>query len=329
MAQDMTGAKNDLKKKERKKKSGVAKKKGFFATMWKHRVLLLMCTPAILFFIAFSYLPMPGAYIAFTNFSYNKGIFGSPFVGFQNFKFLFTSGQLGLLTRNTILYNVAFIICGNVLQIFVAILINELRARWFKKVSQTVMFLPYFISAVIVGLMTYNLFNYEYGFINTLLKLGGNDPVKFYSEPTFWPPMIILVHLWQSTGYGSIVYFAAIMGIDKQVIEAARVDGANGFQKIFHVILPSLKPTIIILLLFSMGGILRGNFGMFWNIIGANSLLFNTTDIIETYVYRSMLLNFNFTTASAVGLYQSIFGFGLVMTVNWVVKRIDEDYGLF
>lgn len=307
----------------------IKKKKGPFQRLWKHRVLLLMCLPAIIFFIIFSYLPMPGAYIAFTNFSYAKGIFGSPFIGIQNFKFLFTSGQIGLLTRNTVLFNLAFIMCGNVLQITMAILINELRSKLFKKTSQTFMFLPYFISAVIIGLMTYNLFNYEYGFVNTLLEFFGKDPVKFYSQPSFWPPIIVLVHLWQSTGYGSIVYFAAIMGIDAEIIEAARVDGANGFQKIYHIILPSLKPTIIILLLFSMGGILRGNFGMFWNIIGANSLLFNTTDIIETYVYRSMLLNFNFTTASAVGLYQSIFGFTLVMTVNWIVKKIEEDYALF
>lgn len=305
------------------------KKPNVFQNLWKYRVLLLMCTPAILFFFIFNYLPMPGVYIAFTNFSYAKGIFGSPFVGLQNFKFLFDSGQLMLLTKNTILYNVAFIVIGNFVQIFVAVLINELASKWFKKTAQTFMFLPYFISAVIVGLMAYNLFNYEFGFVNKLLETTGMEAQKFYSNPKFWPPVIVLIHLWQSTGYGSIVYFAAIMGIDNEVIEAARVDGANAFQKIWYIILPSLKPTIIILLLFAMGGILRGNFGLFWNIIGANALLFNTTDIIETYVYRSMLLNFNFTTASAVGLYQSIFGFTLVMTVNWVVRRIDSDYSLF
>jgi len=307
----------------------VNKKRNVFQNMWKYRVLLLMSAPAIVFFFIFSYLPLPGIYIAFTNFSYAKGIFGSPFVGLQNFKFLFDSGQLALLTKNTILYNVAFILIGNMVQILVAILINEIAGNWFKKISQTFMFLPYFISAVIVGLMAYNLLNYEFGFVNQVIKHFGGEAVKFYSNPNFWPPVIILIHLWQSTGYGSIVYFAAIMGIDSEIIEAAKVDGANAFQKIFYIILPSLKPTIIILLLFAMGGILRGNFGLFWNIIGANALLFNTTDIIETYVYRSMLLNFNFTTASAVGLYQSLFGFALVMTVNWIVRRIDSDYSLF
>lgn len=305
------------------------KKKGFLAKLWKYRVLLLMCSPAILFFFVFSYMPMPGVYIAFTNFNYRDGIFGSPFIGLDNFKFLFTSGQLGLLTKNTVLYNLAFILAGNAMQIIVAILINELRLRWFKKVSQTIMFLPYFISAVIVGLMAYNLFNYEFGFVNNIIEAFGGEAKKFYSDVKFWPPVIVLIHIWQSTGYGSIVYFAAIMGVDHEIIEAARVDGANAFKKIRYIILPSLKPTIIILLLFSMGGILRGNFGLFWNVIGANSLLYNTTDIIETYVYRSMLLNFNFTTASAVGLYQSLFGFILVMTVNWIVRKIDSDYSLF
>lgn len=307
----------------------IRKKQNTLQLMWKYRVLLLMCTPAILFFFVFSYMPMPGVYIAFTNFSYAKGIFASPFIGLQNFKFLFTSGAIGMLTKNTVLYNLAFILVGNFMQIFLAILINELRLKWFKKYSQTIMFLPYFISAVLVGLMAYNLFNYEYGFVNTLIESLGGTAKKFYSDPNFWPPAIVLIHVWQSTGYGSIVYFAAIMGTDFEIIEAARVDGANAFQKIRFIILPSLKPTIIILLLFSMGGILRGNFGLFWNVIGSNSLLFKTTDIIETYVYRSMLLNFNFTTASAVGLYQSVFGFTLVMIVNWIVRKIDSDYALF
>jgi len=305
------------------------KKTSGFRSVWKYRTLILMCTPAILFFFVFSYMPMPGVYIAFTNFSYAKGIFASPFIGFDNFKFLFTSGQIGVLTKNTMLYNIAFILIGNFTQIFLAILINELRIKWFKKYSQTIMFLPYFISAVLIGLMSYNLFNYEYGFVNTVIEAFGGTAKKFYSDPNFWPPIIVLIHVWQSTGYGSIVYFAAIMGTDFEIIEAARVDGANAFQKIRFIILPSLKPTIIILLLFAMGGILRGNFGLFWNIIGSNSLLFKTTDIIETYVYRSMLLNFNFTTASAVGLYQSVFGFTLVMLVNWIVKKIDSDYALF
>lgn len=306
------------------------KKRSFIQNIIKYRVLCLMCLPAILFFLIFSYIPMPGAYIAFTNFNYAKGIFGSDFVGLNNFKFLFTSGKITMLTRNTLLYNLAFIIIGNTLQIFVAILLNEIRSKYFKKFSQTLMFLPYFISAVLVGLLVYNLLNFDYGFLNSIIRELDGTPLKLYSNKYVWPFIIVLIQLWQQTGYGSIVYFAAIMGIDAEIVEAARVDGVNAFQKIRYIILPSLKPTIIILLLFSMGSILKGNFGLFYNIIGSsNSMLFPTTDIIETYVFRTMMNNFNFTQASAVGLYQSVFGFAVVMLCNWVVKRIDSDYALF
>ncbi|WP_033168295.1 ABC transporter permease subunit [Clostridium sp. KNHs205] len=321
-----------MKRKQKAEAASVSTvgKTSFIKNLWKYRVLCFMCLPAILFFLVFSYIPMPGAYIAFTNFNYAKGIFGSEFVGFDNFKFLFTSGKITMLTRNTLLYNLAFILIGNTLQIFVAILLNEIRNKHFKKVTQTFMFLPYFISAVLVGLLVYNLLNYDFGFINSIIRQFGGEPIKVYANKTVWPFIIVLVHLWQQTGYGSIVYFAAIMGIDAETVEAARVDGANAFQKIRYIILPGLKPTIIILLLFSMGSILKGNFGLFYNIIGpSNSMLFPTTDIIETYVFRTMMNNFNFTQASAVGLYQSVFGFALVLFCNWIVKKIDSDYSLF
>lgn len=306
------------------------KKLTFFQKVLKYKVLILMCLPAIIFFFVYSYIPMPGLYIAFTNFNYAKGLFKSDFIGLANFEFLFTSGEIAKLTRNTILYNVAFIVLGNILQIFVAILLNEIMSKKFKKVTQTMMFLPYFISAVLVGVLLYNLLNYDFGFINSILKTFGGTPVKFYSNKAVWPFIIVAADLWQRTGYGSIVYFASIMGIDAEMIEAAKVDGVNAFQKIRYIILPNLRGTIIILLLFSMGSILKGNFGLFYNIIGpSNSMLFETTDIIETFVFRSMMNNFNFTQASAVGLYQSVFGFAVVVLCNWIVKKIDSDYALF
>src|SRR6218665_2025617 len=293
------------------------------------RVLLLMCVPAVIFFIVFNYAPLPGAWIAFTNFNYRDGIFGSPFVGLKNFEFLIKSGQLWTLTRNTILYNLAFIVLGNILQIAIAIMLNEIRSTFFKKISQAAMFLPFFISAVLVGVIAFNLLNYDTGAINALIKSTGGDPIKIYSTAGAWPLIIIMVHLWQSTGYGSIVYFAAIMGIDRSLYEAATVDGASAWQRIRYVTLPSLKPTFIILVLFSLGGIMHGNFGLFWNLIGNNASLFSTTDIIETSVYRMVLSQNNFTTSTAVGLYQSLFGFALVMTANWLVRRINKDYALF
>ena len=297
--------------------------------LWESRALLIMCLPAIIFFVVFSYGPLPGSWIAFTNYNFRDGIFGSEFVGLKNFEFLAKSGQLWLLTRNTLLYNLAFIVIGNILQIAIAIMLNEVRHRYFKKISQAVMFLPYFISVVLIGVIAFNLLNYDTGAINALLRATGGDPVKIYSTAGLWPIIIVLFHLWQSTGYGSIVYFAAIMGIDNSMFEAAAIDGASAWQRIRHIILPSLKPTFIILLLFSLGGIMRGNFGLFWNLVGNNSALYGTTDIIETSVYRMIMSQNNFTASTAVGLYQSLFGLFLVLLCNWIVRRINPDYALF
>lgn len=317
------------KKKEAVSAYATAKKLTFGQKVWRYRVLLLMCLPAIIFFFAFNYMPLPGIWVAFVKYNYRDGIFGSKFIGLDNFKFLYTSGKLFELTKNTILYNLAFILLGNLLAVFTAILLNELRSRWFKKVSQTIMFLPYFISQVLVGILVFNLLNYDTGFINGILASLGLERWQPYSEAGVWPVLLIIIYLWQQTGYNSVVYFAAIMGIDTETIEAARVDGANGFQKIRYIILPSLKPTIIILLLFALGGIVKGNFGLFYNVVGTNPMLYGTTDIIETYVYRATMTEFNFSTASAVGLYQSLIGFIIVVTVNYIVKKIEPEYSLF
>lgn len=281
------------------------------------------------FFFAFNYMPLPGIYVAFVKYNYRDGIFGSKFVGLQNFEFLWESGKLLSLTKNTILYNLAFILLGNLLAVVVAILLNEMRCKWFKKVSQTMMFLPYFISQVLVGFLVFNLLNYDTGFVNEILTRLGMEKWGPYSDPHVWPVLLVIIYLWQQTGYNSVVYFASICGIDAEMIEASKVDGANAFQRIRYILLPSLKPTVIILLLFALGGIVKGNFGLFYNIIGTNSLLYDTTDIIETFVYRATMTDFNFSTASAVGLYQSVVGFVIVMVVNYIVKKIEPDYSLF
>lgn len=302
----------------------------FWQRLKNNRTLFLMCLPAIIFFFVFAYIPMPGLYLAFVRYNYSAGIFKSPFVGFDNFKFLVISGDLWRLTRNTILYNVAFIVFGNILQIFVALLLNEVANKWFKKVSQTFMFLPHFISYVLVGLFAYNLLSYDFGLMNSILKSLGYAPIKTYSNPVIWKYIIVLVHLWKSTGYGSVVYFASIMSLDLEVLEAAHIDGANAFQRIRYIIIPWLKPTFVILLLFSLGGVMRGNFQLFYNLVGAsNTMLYKSTDIIETFVFRALMNNFNFSMGSAVSLYQSVFGLVLVLIANWLVKKFDPDYGLF
>ena len=297
--------------------------------IWNSKVLLLMCLPAIIYFIAFSYAPLPGIYVAFVNYNYRSGIFGSQFIGLKNFDFVAKSGKLWSLTRNTILFNLAFIVLDNLLAVVVAILLKEIQSKWFRKVSQTMMFLPYFISQVLVGLLVFSLLNSDTGYLNVLLTGMGQEGLRLYKTGDPWPFIIVLVHLWQKTGYNSVVYFAAIMGIDSAVIEASMIDGCNGWQKIRHIILPSLRPTIVILLLFALGGIVKGDFGLFWNLVGRNPILYNPVDIIEMYVYRATISDFNFSTASAVGLYQSLIGFVLVLTVNGVVKKLEPDYSLF
>ena len=196
--------------------------------LFNSKTLILMCVPAIIYFIAFSYAPLPGIYVAFVNYNYRKGIFGSPFVGLKNFDFVAKSGKLWTLTQNTILFNLAFILLDNLLAVTVAILLKEIQSKSFRKVSQTMMFLPYFISQVLVGLLVFSLLNSDTGFLNVILKSLGAEPLRLYKTGDPWPFIIILVHLWQKTGYNSVVYFAAIMGIDDSIIEASMIDGANG-----------------------------------------------------------------------------------------------------
>ena len=295
----------------------------------RKRVLFLMILPTIVFFIIFAYVPMPGAYVAFVDYKMRKGIFGSQFVGFKNFEFLVKTGDLWRITKNTLLYNLAFMFIGHFTQVTLAIMISELKCKWFKKLSQSVILLPYFISMVIVGFFAYNLFNYNYGFINGIITSLGFDRHDFYSDQGIWKYIIVAFNIWSGTGYGMIVYLASITGIDSEIYEAATIDGATLMQRIMYITLPLLKPTVILLVLFSLGGILKGSFDLFYNLIGTNSVLYPQTDIIDTFVFRSLAGQFNFSQGAAVGFYQSVFGLLLVLTVNAIVKKVDPESALF
>lgn len=288
-----------------------------------------MIVPALIFFAVFSYIPMVGIYYAFTKFDFNLGMFKSPFVGMDNFKFLFKSGTLTTLVRNTVLYNLAFILIGNFLQMLCAVLISQVPGKLFRKSAQSMMFLPYFISWVLVGAFAYTLLNSDYGVINGMLKQLGMQPYEFYMNAAPWKYIIVGFSVWKGLGYGMVVYLAAIMGISDEYYEAAKMDGANIYRQIQHITLPLLMPTFILLILFSLGGILKGQFDLFYQLIGSNGLLYDATDIIDTYVYRSLAVNFDIGMGTAAGLFQSFFGFVLVMTVNFIVKRTREDYALF
>ncbi|MWV45852.1 ABC transporter permease subunit [Paenibacillus sp. HJL G12] len=301
----------------------------FFKELVKNRTLFLMILPALVFFVVFSYIPMVGVYYAFTNFSFDGGLFGSPFVGLQNFKFLFESGALYNLTKNTVLYNLAFIFVGNILQLVCAVFLSEMAGKWFKKTTQSIMFLPFFISFVLVGAFVYNLFNFDTGAVNTLLREMGLQPYDFYLHAAPWKYIIVFFNVWKGLGYGTVIYLAAIMGISDEYHEAAKIDGANIFKRIRYITLPLLRPTFILLILLSLGGILKGQFDLFWQIVGNNGMLYDATDIIDTYVYRSLAINFDIGMGTAAGLFQSFFGFVLVVTVNWIVRKVQKDYALF
>jgi putative aldouronate transport system permease protein len=291
-----------------------------------------MTLPAILFFLLFSYIPMVGVYYAFTNYNFKAGLFGSPFVGMKNFDFLFKGGSSSIIwgiTKNTVLYNLIFIFLGNFMQILTAIVLSELMAKMFKRISQSFMFLPHFISYVMVGVLAYSVFNFEYGLLNNLITTLGFERWNAYTSPNAWWVIIPIISIWKGLGYGRVIYLAAIMGIDREMYEAADIDGANIFQNIWHITLPLLKPTFIILLLFSLGGIMRGQFDLFYQLVGKNGMLYSTTDIIDTYVYRSLTMNFDIGLGTAAGLYQSTFGMLLVLLVNFIVKKLTPDYALF
>ena len=313
----------------RRKATGIA---GFFLELIHNRVLYLMLLPAITFFIIFSYIPMVGIYYAFTNFNYDGGLFFSPFVGLKNFQYFFHGGwnsPVWMLTKNTILYNLVFIFFGNALQCLMAILLTEIPGRLYKRFAQSAMLLPYFVSFVIVGTIAYNLFNYEFGVMNSVLKSMGMKPFDVYSSPGAWPGILVFFNTWKGLGYGTVIYLAAIMGIDREIYEAAKIDGCDVFQEIFHITLPLLKNTFIMLILFSLGGIMRGQFQLFYQLVGRNGILFPVTDIIDTYIYRSLTINFNIGLSSAAGLYQSLFGLVTVLMANWLIKRSSAESALF
>jgi putative aldouronate transport system permease protein len=305
------------------------RKRGFLYELNKNKILFIMIAPTLLFFLINSYAPMIGIYYAFTRFDFDGGLFGSPFVGLDNFKFLWKSGVLLTLTRNTISYNLAFIVIGNAMAIFCAIMLSELKGKYFKKITQSVMFLPYFISFVLLNAIAYNMFNYETGFVNSMLKMLNSAPVDIYNSPKSWIVLLVIFYVWKNLGYTMVIYLASITGISDEYYEAAKIDGANIFQRIWYITVPMLKPTFIILLLFSLGTIMKGQFDLFYQLIGNNGLLYNTTDILDTYVFRSLRVTFDIGMATSAGLFQSFFGFVLIITVNYLIKRSNEEYALF
>ena len=304
--------------------------KWFMADVMRNRFLYVLVLPGIVFFLLFNYLPMAGIVVAFKEYRMDLGIFGSPFNGLDNFRFLTvdTASVLRVIF-NTLFLNTLFIGIGTAFAVMTAILINEIRLTWFKKISQSLIILPNFISWIIVAVFAYNFLNTDFGILNGWLSSLGLPKISWYSSAEWWPAILVFLYIWKSAGFSSIIYLAAIMGIDQEQYESADLDGANKLQQIWHITIPGISKTMIILLLLAIGRIFYGDFGMIYGLVGDNSLLFSTTDVIDTYVFRALRTLNDVGMSSAIGLLQSLIGFLFVFAANAVVRKYDRDSALF
>ncbi len=295
----------------------------------KNFPFLLMAAPGFLLLVVFSYLPMFGVVIAFKNYRASQGIWGSDWIGLKNFEFLVRTPDLQRITTNTIFLNTLFILTGLIGAIGLALLLNEVRVKLAARIYQTVIFFPFIISWVIVGYFSFALLNYENGLVNGVVRALGIEPISWYNSPDQWPAILTITNLWKGVGYGSVIYLAAMLGINQEYYEAAMLDGANKLQQIRYITLPFLIPVVIIVMLLAIGKIFYADFGMFYYVTRDSKLLYPTTDVIDTYVFRALRVNADIGMAAATGLYQSVVGFALVIFSNWVVKRIDPERSLF
>lgn len=315
-----------------RKLSSTRNRSGFLRTLKEFRrywAVYLMMLPGLAYLFINNYMPMPGVAVAFKQYHARLGIWGSKWVGLKNFEYLFATSDAFVITRNTILYNLAFIITNTILAILVAVLLNELTGKR-KKIYQSVILLPNLVSTVIISYLVFAFFSSANGFVNnTIFPALGRAPVNWYSEPQHWPFIIVFVYLWKTIGYSCILYYATLLGIDRSYYESAMIDGAGKIKQFFYITLPLLKPTIIMLTLMAVGRIFYSDFGLFYQVPMNQGALYATTNTIDTYVYRGLLQLGNISMSSAAGLYQSTVGFILVLGANLLVRRIDRDSALF
>lgn len=291
--------------------------------------LYVMALPGLIYLFINNFMPLPGLVLAFKKYNAKKGIFGSPFVGLKNFKYLFVTKDAFIITRNTILYNLAFIVINTILAIAVAILLAEMTSKM-KKVYQCLILLPYMISMVIVSYLVFGFLSTENGFINnTVLRVLGMEPISWYMKKQYWPFILVFVNAWKVIGYNCIIYLAAILGIDRSIYESAAIDGASKWAQIKNITIPLLRPTVIMLTLLAVGRIFYSDFGLFYQVPQNQGALFSVTNTIDTYVYRGLLELGDMSMASAAGLYQSVIGFILILSANWAIRKIDPESAMF
>ncbi len=312
-----------------KVKHKVPKKRMTWKKFKRFIPVYLVMLPGLIYLFINNYMPLPGLVVAFKQYHAKKGIFGSDWVGFKNFQYLFTTSDAFVITRNTICYNLTFIVVNTVLAITVAIILSELTGE-IKKFYQSAILLPNLISSVIIGYLVFAFFSVENGFVNNyILPIFHAEPIKWYSEAKYWPFILVFVSAWKTVGYNCIVYLATLMGFDRSFYESAQIDGATKWQQIRYITLPLLKPTVIMLTLMAVGRIFYSDFGLFYQVPMNQGALYSTTNTIDTYVYRGLLQLGNISMSAAAGVYQSVVGFVLVLGANLLVRKVDKDSALF
>ena len=309
-------------KKNRKKRISVENRKD-------NMVMIIMCLPVFLYLLIFDYIPMFGIVLAFKDYRYDRGILGSDWVGFKNFEFFFTSQDAWRITRNTVGLNIVFIVVNLLLSVLFALLLFEISERIFIKLYQTIMILPSYLSWVVIGYMAYAFMNPSIGVFNTTLEKLGLQTIEWYSRSELWPYILTFANAWNGVGLSCVIYYAGLMGINYEYYEAARIDGAKKWQEVVYISVPFLIPLMTIMTILAIGKIFRADFGLFFNLPRNIGALYETTDVIDTYVYRALRSLGDVGMSSAVGLYQSIVGFVLILVTNYIVRRIEKDNALF
>lgn len=300
-------------------------------TNWRRYIpLYLMALPALIYLFINNYMPLYGMQIAFRELDYSKSVFNGKFVGLRNFQFLFATNEAFIMVRNTVLYNLLFIVFGMVFSLTVAILFAEIKNKVAAKFYQSAMLIPHFISMVIVSYLAFAFLSSDTGFINnTILKLFGAEAISWYSEPKYWPFILLFIQTWKGMGYSLLMYTARLLTISDEYYEAARIDGATKLQQICRITLPLLKPAIIMMTILALGRMFYSDFGLFYQVPMNSGALYSVTTTIDTYSFRALMNLGDITMSTATGVFQSIVGFILILSSNLLIRKVSKENALF
>lgn len=324
-ASDNNSAANAITSVQKVKK----KKMNFFRDILNNPVSYMLCIPAAIYTFIFGYCTIPYMIIAFQKFNFRKGLFGSEWVGLTNFEFFFKSNDVGVVIGNTLKLNFLFIVFTTVTAVLLSIMLNEIGGKWFKKITQSTFLFPYFISWVIVNYILYGILSTDAGLFNNMRALFGMEPISFYTNSEYWTVILTILKVWKDIGYNAVIYLAVITGFDTGIYEAATIDGASRAQICRKLTIPMLMPTVVMLSIMAIGKIFYGDFGMIYAIIGDNGVLYQATDVIDTFIFRTLRTTGNPSQAMAIGLFQAVMGFILVCGSNWITRKKFSEGALF